>query len=128
MIAFHGKTTEKAAILRQWFGSRRKQREFDRGYRMALRHAKEAIGIGMKLGRPKPEALAEHFHEHYESLAPLYGYKTRFANGKGPPLFEELPKENRELMVMTCRKVIEDTDVELVKNVDAILRKLEAER
>jgi hypothetical protein len=51
--------------------------------------------------RPTPEELAQFFHEAYELLAPTYGYKTREASAVP---WEEVPKQNKDLMVAVCQK------------------------
>lgn len=48
-----------------------------------------------------PEALARLFHETYERLAPVYGYKR---TGARP--WDDLPPANRELMVAVCAEVL----------------------
>jgi hypothetical protein len=50
-----------------------------------------------------PEEMARKFHETYEHLAPMYGYKTR----KGSRVaWEDLSEPLRQLMVATCREII----------------------
>ena len=51
------------------------------------------------------EALetAKRFHEEYERLAPNFDYKTRRSSAKP---WEEVPENNRRLMVATCRVVL----------------------
>ena len=51
-----------------------------------------------------PETVAKHFHEAYERLAPDYGYKTREASAVP---WEEVPEQNRNLMIAVCRELIE---------------------
>lgn len=50
-----------------------------------------------------PEGLARLFHETYERLAPRYDYRTREASAKP---WEDVPEQNRVLMVATCAEVI----------------------
>ena len=50
------------------------------------------------------EELAQFFHEAYEMLAPNFGYKTREASAVP---WEEVPKQNKDLMVAVCQRVIE---------------------
>jgi hypothetical protein len=50
------------------------------------------------------EALARLFHETYERLAPDYDYSTRPESATS---WEEVPENNRRLMVATCAEVLE---------------------
>lgn len=54
------------------------------------------------------ERLARSFHAHYERLAPRFGNATR-PNSAVP--WDQLPEQNRELMIETAAAVI--TDLEL---------------
>lgn len=73
---------------------------------------KEAANIADRLARYErgallrsdPEALARKFHDTYESLAPLFGYRTR-ENTKG---FDP-SSPNGKLMIEVCKAIIEDT-------------------
>lgn len=49
------------------------------------------------------EHLAAYFHASYESLAPLFGYQTREDSSVA---WEDVPEQNRRLMVETCRHVV----------------------
>jgi hypothetical protein len=49
--------------------------------------------------------LARLFHEHYERLAPRFSYETRTATAVP---WEEVPENNRDLMVATAAAVIEE--------------------
>lgn len=49
--------------------------------------------------------LAWCFHNIYEELAPKYGYKTRHETAVP---FSGLPDENRELMIATCEKLLDE--------------------
>jgi hypothetical protein len=51
-----------------------------------------------------PEAVAEHYHEQYEKLAPEFGWKTQVASRKKWP---EVPEPNRKLMVAAATKLLE---------------------
>jgi hypothetical protein len=51
------------------------------------------------------ERLARAFHETYERLAPDYDYKTREASAVA---WEDVPKENRELMIATTTAIMAD--------------------
>jgi len=55
------------------------------------------------MGKVTAEELAEQFHEIYEEIAPAHGYKTR--DGTAVP-WEELPMNNKMLMIMTCRIIL----------------------
>jgi len=48
-------------------------------------------------------ALARMFHENYERLAPLYGYRTR---DESAVPWEKVPIRNRELMYATASAVL----------------------
>jgi hypothetical protein len=49
------------------------------------------------------ELLARTFHESYERLAPSFGYDTR-DDSRQP--WEQVPEQNRKLMVATAEQVI----------------------
>lgn len=51
------------------------------------------------------EQIAQAFHEHYERLAPDFGYKTRRDSAKP---WTEVPEQNRRLMVATVAAVLAD--------------------
>ena len=58
------------------------------------------------LGEPTfAENLARRFHEVYESLAPLFDYRTRRATAVP---WEDVPEANRRLMVATCEQIAND--------------------
>jgi hypothetical protein len=50
-----------------------------------------------------PELLARTFHDSYERLAPSFGYDTR-EDSRQP--WEQVPEDNRKLMVATAEAVI----------------------
>lgn len=52
-----------------------------------------------------PEELAQRFHEHYERLAPDFGYRTREASAKP---WAGVPEPNRSLMIAVAAAVLED--------------------
>ncbi len=57
------------------------------------------------------EAVARLFHETYERLAPEYGYTTRPVSAVA---WEDVPENNRRLMIATCAVVgdyIKDNEV-----------------
>lgn len=58
------------------------------------------------------EKVARAFHAHYERLAPDHGYRTREASAKP---WDEVPKNNRALMVATALAVIEELELEVVR-------------
>ena len=47
-------------------------------------------------------SLAKRFHETYERLAPLFGYRTRV---KSAVPWESVPEQNRALMEATCQEL-----------------------
>jgi hypothetical protein len=51
------------------------------------------------------ETVARLFHEHYERLAPEYGYTTREASAVP---WAEVPEANRDLMAATVMSVLTD--------------------
>jgi hypothetical protein len=53
------------------------------------------------------ETLARLFHDTYEDLAPLYGYKTREATAVQ---WEDVPDPNRSLMIAVAGRVLEALD------------------
>ena len=42
------------------------------------------------------EAIARAFHDHYERLAPSFGYQTREESAKP---WEDVPEQNKRLMI-----------------------------
>lgn len=56
-------------------------------------------------------ALARRFHELYEELAPSTGYKTR-PETRVP--WDELPRENRFLMIAVCSVILKEMEDERV--------------
>jgi hypothetical protein len=54
---------------------------------------------------PDAEQIAKAFHDAYEALAPDHGYETREASAKP---WKKVPDNNRNLMVATVRKLIDD--------------------
>lgn len=52
----------------------------------------------------KAERIARAFHEAYEQFAPEFGYKTRTASAVP---WEDVPQQNRSLMVATVRSLLE---------------------
>ena len=55
------------------------------------------------------EEIARMFHETYEQLAPLFGYKTRDASAVP---WEEVPDSSRKLMVATVAVVSSQIAIE----------------
>jgi hypothetical protein len=51
------------------------------------------------------EELARRFHEHYERLAPDFGYDTREASAVP---WEQVPEPNRSLMIAVATEVLKD--------------------
>ena len=56
-----------------------------------------------EVSQPKPEQLAQLFHETYEDEAPRHSYTTREASAKP---WSEVPENNRNLMIETCRRIL----------------------
>lgn len=52
----------------------------------------------------RAEEWAKDFHETYERLAPLHGYKTREASAKP---WREVPEQNRKLMIAVMEELVE---------------------
>lgn len=55
--------------------------------------------------KPSPEFVARRFHDHYEELAPKFGYKTREAS-RVP--FDQLPESNKQLMIAVAGRIISE--------------------
>lgn len=53
------------------------------------------------------DQLAQRFHEHYERLAPDFGYKTREASAVP---WAEVPEQNKSLMVAVAGAILADLD------------------
>lgn len=51
------------------------------------------------------EQMARMFHEHYERLAPQYGYHTREASAVP---WADVPSDNKQLMIATAAAVMEE--------------------
>ena len=76
-----------------------------------LRVIKAPATRGERTGEPtfgQTDALARKFHDEYERLAPLYGYKTRKASAVP---WEDVPSANKELMRAVARVILVDTDI-----------------
>jgi uncharacterized protein YegP (UPF0339 family) len=56
------------------------------------------------------ERIAKRFHETYERLAPDHGYATREASAKP---WDQIPEQNRELMVAVVEDLLAQGDIEL---------------
>lgn len=54
------------------------------------------------------EATARRFHVAYEALAPTFSYETREESAKP---WEDVPEKNRELMIATVYKLMDDSDI-----------------
>lgn len=52
------------------------------------------------------EDLAKRFHEHYERLAPAFGYKTRKASAVP---WDEVPQQNKALMTAVCQTILDES-------------------
>lgn len=51
------------------------------------------------------EELAKFFHDEYDKLAPRYGWRTQIST---QVTFDQLPDNNRALMVAVCEQVVEE--------------------
>lgn len=58
---------------------------------------------------PQARVLAEAFHQHYEKLAPTFGYETR---EESKTTWEDVPLNNKALMCFTAQAVIEEFGLE----------------
>ena len=56
-------------------------------------------------GPPNAEHIAAAFHDTYERLAPMFGYKTRIASAVP---WDEVPEQNKRLMIAVVDKLIAD--------------------
>jgi hypothetical protein len=65
------------------------------------------------------EAVARRFHEAYERLAPDFGYRTREASAKP---WDEVPEQNRALMVAVCAELLPHLHERWLTEVDAALQ------
>jgi hypothetical protein len=63
-----------------------------------------ATPLGAGLVLPPAETIAQRFHEAYERLAPMFGYRTREASAKP---WEDVPADNQLLMIATVTEVRE---------------------
>jgi hypothetical protein len=78
-----------------------------------VRHSQQITGVlGENMGNTETTEnsgtagdIARCFHEAYEELAPQFGYETREASAKP---WEEVPKNNRDLMIATVAQLLED--------------------
>ena len=62
------------------------------------------------------ERIARRFHESYERLAPEHAYQTREASAKP---WDQVPEQNRELMVAVVEELLGQGDIELGVLADA---------
>lgn len=53
---------------------------------------------------PRAEKIAREFHETYEDIAPLFGYRTR-AESAVP--WADVPSGNKALMIATVTRLLE---------------------
>jgi di/tripeptidase len=54
------------------------------------------------------EQLAQIFHDHYERLAPEFGYTTRLSSAQP---WSEVPEPNKSLMIATARAVMRELGI-----------------
>ena len=52
-----------------------------------------------------PEVLAQLFHDHYERLAPEFGYTSRRTSAVP---WQDVPEPNRSLMIATAKAVLRE--------------------
>lgn len=64
-----------------------------------------------------PEDLAKLFHSTYEELAPQFSYETRVESAKP---WDEVPQNNRELMIATADAVMRKIDKKMARERRAI--------
>ena len=50
------------------------------------------------------ERIASEFHEEYEALAPIFGYRTREESAKP---WRDVPEQNRKLMVAVVQSLLD---------------------
>lgn len=55
------------------------------------------------------EQLAQLFHDHYERLAPEFGYTTRKSSAQP---WEDVPEPNKSLMIAVAKNVLRDLGIE----------------
>lgn len=55
------------------------------------------------------EQLAQLFHDHYERMAPEFGYTSRISSAVP---WQEVPEPNKSLMIATARLVLRDLGIE----------------
>lgn len=67
----------------------------------------------------KAEKLAKRFHEIYEDLAPKYMYKTRPETRKA---WEEVPKNNKDLMIATAERILDELQLESLGRIERMLK------
>ena len=55
------------------------------------------------------EQLAQLFHDHYERLAPEFGYSTRKTSAVP---WSEVPEPNKSLMIAVAKNVLRELGIE----------------
>ena len=50
------------------------------------------------------EKIAIEFHEEYEALAPMFGYRTREESAKQ---WRDVPEQNKRLMIAVVRSLLD---------------------
>jgi hypothetical protein len=50
------------------------------------------------------EKIAAEFHDEYEALAPMFGYRTREESAKP---WRDVPEQNRKLMVAVVQSLLD---------------------
>jgi hypothetical protein len=67
------------------------------------------------------EDLARKFHDNYERLAPSHSYTTRKDSAKP---WEEVPENNRKLMIATCGAVMRELAGEPIPKLELDIEKM----
>lgn len=82
----------------------------------ADRLSEEGKGFWVTM-HPDAEPIAKEFHAAYEGLAPFHGYETREASAKP---WEEVPTNNRELMIATVDQLLRANIIRRVRPRDPL--------
>lgn len=92
----------------------------DEVFRVHDEHPRSAPDAATELDEAR--RVAHLFHETYERLAPEYGYETREASAKP---WDEVPSNNRLLMIATVDHVLRTLDDERGRERDAARAEVE---
>ena len=77
---------------------------------------------GVDARRAIAEPIARAFHDAYEHLAPVYGYKTREESAVP---WDDVPQANRDLMIATVRRLLDDRVIHTSGRADALQEQLD---